>query len=76
MTFGQERPALGARNREAVRAPHVQHELAAHGALEARAAGEREELLVERPGEGDDSIAHRRLRNTPTTLPRTWTWSA
>ncbi len=49
--------------------PHVE-------ALEAGAAREREQLLVERPREGCDVGAHRRLRNTPTTLPRILTWSA
>ena len=51
-------------------------ELAARQALEARPAGEREQLLVERARESCDRAAHRRLRNTPTTLPRIRTWSA
>ena len=56
-----------------VGATHVHHELAAHGTRETHAAGERNQLLVERAGEGDDSVGHRRLRNTPTTLPMTCT---
>lgn len=49
----------------------VEQELAADEALEARAADDRGELLVERAAEGDEG--HRRLRNTPITLPRIWT---
>ena len=47
--------------------PHTQ-------ALEARAAGERRQLLVERAVER--RRRHQRLRNTLTTLPSTWTWFA
>src|SRR5438270_8700153 len=62
-------PALGAED-AALR--QVQHELAAHEALQARAAQQRVELLLE--------AAVQRLhghseRNTPVTLPRIWTWS-
>ena len=70
MAFRQDRPALGARDRKAVRPLHVQDEFAAHGAGEARSSCERDELLVERPGEG--RYRHRRLLNTPTTLPITF----
>ena len=73
VALGQDRLALGAGDREPVSAPDVQDELAAHRAGEADTAGERDQLLVERAGEGDDLIAHRRLRNTPTTLPMTST---
>src|SRR6266540_1561340 len=64
-------PALRAEQR-AVRQTH--DELAADEALEARAAQERVQLLVERAVERRDS-AHS-ARNTPVTLPRIWTWSA
>ena len=65
----EQRAALGAGEDAA----EAHDELAAAQALEARAAREREQLLVERPREGCDGGAHRRLRNTPTTLPRTRT---
>src|SRR5829696_4748501 len=51
----------------------VEQKLAADEALEAGAADDRGQLLVERAVEVRD--AHR-LRNTPVTLPRTWTWVA
>jgi len=73
MPLGQDRLALRAGDRETVSAAHMHHELAAHGAGEADSAGERNQLLVERAGEGDNSGVHRRLRNTPTTLPMTCT---
>ena len=43
-------------------------------AFEARTSQQREELLLERPVQG----SHRRhsALNTPTTLPRIWTWRA
>ena len=68
----EQRAAFGACEHAAQ--PH--HELAAAQALEARAPREREELLVERLRDRCHVRAHRRLRNTPTTLPRTLTWSA
>ena len=49
--------------------PRAEHELPAGGALEADAAHERNELLVERPVERGDHSGHSR-RKTPTTLPR------
>ena len=71
-SVGEERSAL--RAGEDTAQPH--HELAAREALEARPAREREQLLVERSREWCHELAHRRLRNTPTTLPSTLTWSA
>src|SRR5206468_7437884 len=55
-------------------ATHVQHELSANRALQARPSHEREELLVERAVQLHD-LAHRRVLNTPVTLPRICTWS-
>jgi hypothetical protein len=52
----------------------VEDELAADRALERRTAQHGDELLLERPVEGRDA-AHN-SRNTPTTLPRIWTWRA
>ena len=54
--------ALGARDR----ARALEHELAADEALQARAAQEREQLLLERPVEGFDAHS---CRKTPITLP-------
>ena len=48
----------------------MEHELAADEALEARAAEEREELLLERPVQG---LHAHSCRNTPITFPRIWT---
>jgi hypothetical protein len=48
-------------------------ELAADEALEARAAEQRVQLLLERAVQLME-LAHNR-RNTPVTLPSTWTWS-
>src|SRR6185503_2953033 len=62
-------PTFGAGDRPA----RVQDELTAHQALEARAPHERQELLVERAGEGHDFRHQTRLK-TPMTLPRIWTW--
>src|SRR5579862_9719119 len=50
--------------------PLVQHELPAHGALERRAAEQREQLLLQRPVQGPHGHSS---RNTPTTLPSTCT---
>jgi hypothetical protein len=47
----------------------MEHELAADEALEARAAHQCEQLLVERAVEGVD-LGHVSERNTPITLPR------
>src|SRR3954451_845376 len=58
----QDHLALGATDDRAV----MQHELAAHGAFERRAAQEREELLLERPVER----RHGHLLTAPGTLPR------
>jgi hypothetical protein len=47
----------------------VEDELAANWTLEARAAHERQELLVERAVEGHD-LGHQTRLKTPITLPR------
>jgi hypothetical protein len=49
----------------------MEHEFAADQALEARAAREREHLLLE--GAEQRLDAHHKLRKTPITLPRIWT---
>src|ERR671922_3120378 len=64
----QARAALRAQDRAA----RVHHELAADEALQADAAEEREQLLVERAMQRG-RLAHSTLRKTPTTLPRIWT---
>ena len=51
----------------------MEHELAADEALEARAAKEREELLLERPVQ---SLHAHSCRNTPITLPMSSTCCA
>jgi hypothetical protein len=48
----------------------MEDEFAAHQTLEARAAKEREELLLECLVQALD---RHKLRKTPTTLPRIWT---
>jgi hypothetical protein len=48
----------------------MQDELAADEALQADAAEQRDELLLERPVQGLDAHSE---RNTPVTLPRIWT---
>src|SRR4051812_3702117 len=63
----EAQPALGAEDRVA----RVHDELAARGALEARAAQQREQLLLERPVERRDA-AHSD-RKTPVTRPSTCT---
>ena len=68
-TSRPRRGSTGTRGRRS-RRRSVQDELAAHEALEAGAADERDELLVERARERRPR-AHRRLRKTPITLPRT-----
>lgn len=60
-------PAL--RTPDPVRA--VQQELAAHGAFQAGASKDRDQLLVERPVESRDG--RHSDRNTPVTFPRIWT---
>ena len=71
-TVGQQRATF----RAGEHAAESHDELTAAEALQARATGERQQLLVERPRERCDDGAHRRLRNTPTTFPRICTWSA
>src|SRR5919197_4478035 len=66
----QARSALRTRDRAA----RVEDELAADEALEADAAEEREQLLVERPVQRH-RLRHCRLRKTPTTLPRICAYS-
>jgi hypothetical protein len=61
--------ALGAAHDRAF----VQDELAADRALEGRPAQHGEELLLERPVERG---RYQSSRNTPTTLPSTWTCAA
>ena len=67
----------------ALRAPDpvrsVEQELAADGTLQAGPPEHGDQLLVERPVQADNgvraSFVHSE-RNTPVTLPRTWTWAA
>ena len=57
----------------------MEQELAADQAFEARAAEDRDQLLVERPMQANDvesGTAFHSERNTPITLPRIWTWAA
>ena len=51
----------------------MKHELAADEALEARAAEEREELLLERAVQGFHAHS---CRKTPITFPMSWTCCA
>src|SRR5437660_5450492 len=66
----QAHRALGAAHERAL----VEHELAADRALERRPSQDGEELLFERPVEWRERVHS--SRNTPTTLPRTWTCGA
>jgi len=61
--------ALGTRNR----VEPVENELAADETLQASAAQERVQLLLQRAVERPDGHSERK---TPVTLPRIWTWSA
>src|SRR6187551_2867567 len=65
----QRRPAFGTLEP----AEHLHDELAADEALEARAARERGQLLIERAEQGRD-LAHDTILKTPTTLPSTCTY--
>jgi hypothetical protein len=63
------KPAFGTADGGAV----MEHELAAHRALERRTAEQREQLLLERPVQRRHAHS---ARNTPETVPRICTWSA